>query len=165
MQEFWFCSGCSSMNRADSGRCHKCQSPRQGGTLATVRGQKPGSAPMLDLNEENRQLAGSIMSGGGYTAAWQLGYLTAGLTIVAAVAQATYVALAVFRTAPQMPLPDSTDQAADQAADLADRPVIQPSTPGLRRYRAPFEDGAISQPIESERCEGQTASLDLDEGI
>jgi len=66
---------------------------------------------------------------------------------------------------PQMPLPDSTDQAADQAADQADRPVIQPSTPGLRRYRAPFEDGAISQPIESERCEGQTASLDLGEGI
>ena len=79
MQEFWFCSRCSSMNRGDAAQCYKCRAPKEGATLATVRERKPGVVLTPGLDEEHREMAWMLMAGKHYTSAWKLGYLTAGL--------------------------------------------------------------------------------------
>jgi hypothetical protein len=79
MQEFWFCSQCSSMNRSDSKRCYKCRAVKEGSTLATVAERNKGVVLTPGLDEEHREIAWALMTGNRYVSAWRLGYVSAGL--------------------------------------------------------------------------------------
>ena len=79
MQEFWFCSQCSSMNRSDSKRCYKCRAAKEGSTLATVAERNKGVVLTPGLDEEHREIAWALMTGNRYVSAWRLGYVSAGL--------------------------------------------------------------------------------------
>jgi hypothetical protein len=79
MQEFWFCSECRSMNRADARRCYKCRALKEQSTLATVAERNDGVVLTPGLDEEHREVAWALMSTNRYVSAWRLGYVAAGL--------------------------------------------------------------------------------------
>lgn len=89
MQEFWFCSSCKSMNRADARHCYKCRAPKQQATLATVAERSTGVVLTPGLDEEHREVAWTLMSGRRYVSAWKLGYVAAAMIIL-------FVPLAAF---------------------------------------------------------------------
>lgn len=79
MQEFWFCSECKSMNRADARRCYKCRALKEQSTLATFAERNDGVVLTPGLDEEHREVAWTLMSTNRYVSAWRLGYAAAGL--------------------------------------------------------------------------------------
>jgi hypothetical protein len=81
MQEFWFCSACSSMNRGDTARCYKCHALKAQATLATVAERQPGVVLTPGLDEEHREIAWALMSANRYISAWRLGYVAGALLI------------------------------------------------------------------------------------
>ncbi len=86
MQEYWFCESCKSMNRATADRCYRCHAPRTQATLVTVAERAPGVVLIPELDEEHRQVAWTLMARQTYISAWQLGYVAAGLLLVACLA-------------------------------------------------------------------------------
>jgi len=82
MQEFWFCAGCKSMNRADVTRCYKCRAPKAQATMAITRERAPGAVLTPGLDEDHRRIAWTLMQSHRYISAWRLGYIAAGLTFI-----------------------------------------------------------------------------------
>jgi hypothetical protein len=82
MQEFWFCAGCKSMNRASDKLCYKCRAPKEQATLVTVAQRQQGVVLTPGLDDEHREVAWALMSGHSYISAWKLGYAAAGLIVL-----------------------------------------------------------------------------------
>ena len=82
MQEFWFCSGCKSMNRGADKRCYKCRAPKEEATLATVAHKPQDVVLTPGLDEEHREVAWTLMYRQQYISAWKLGYFAAGLILI-----------------------------------------------------------------------------------
>jgi len=100
MADYWYCATCFSQNRPRSDRCYKCDRPRGAeadptfaatasqGRTATSRSavasaaSQPVPPPVLD--EATRWTARSVMDRG-YSSAWQLGYVAAGMLILTAI--------------------------------------------------------------------------------
>jgi hypothetical protein len=82
MQEFWFCAGCKSMNRASDKVCYKCRAPKEQATLATVAHRQEGVVLTPGLDEEHREVAWALMSRNSYISAWRLGYVAAALIVL-----------------------------------------------------------------------------------
>jgi hypothetical protein len=125
MQEFWFCSSCKSMNRADSNRCYKCRAVKEQATLATVAERSPGVVLTPGLDDDNREIAWALMSGRRYVSAWRLGYVSATLIFVFLALAALFIPL-VFIVAISLPErgiaavdADSTRNAVTAAVGLA----------------------------------------------
>jgi len=76
MQEFWFCSRCSSMNRATARQCYKCRATREQATLARVheRHLEDVAMPGVDQLDPGQAIA---MARGSYVTTWLLGRLSA----------------------------------------------------------------------------------------
>lgn len=85
MQEFWFCAGCRSMNRASDKLCYKCRAPKEQATLATVAERPQGVVLTPGLDDEHREVAWALMSRNSYISAWKLGYAAAGLIVLYAI--------------------------------------------------------------------------------
>ena len=81
MQQHWYCDECFSMNRANAGRCYKCHSPRSQMATSVATERQAGALVTPALDEEDRKTAASLMAAG-YTSAWQIGHLAAGLLAV-----------------------------------------------------------------------------------
>jgi hypothetical protein len=81
------------MNRANSQSCYKCRAPKEAATLATVSDRQPGVVLTPGLDEEHREVAWMLMARQGYTSAWKLGYVSAGLLIATLVAYAVVGAM------------------------------------------------------------------------
>ena len=79
MHEFWFCSECKSMNRADSKRCYKCRAPKEQATLAVSTERQEGVVLTPGLDDEHREIAWALAKSNHYISAWRLGYAAAGM--------------------------------------------------------------------------------------
>jgi hypothetical protein len=113
MQEYWFCAGCKSMNRANDKVCYKCRAPREQATLLTVAERQQGVVLTPGLDEEHRQVAWALMSRNSYVSAWQLGYVAAGLIVLYAILGVLFVAEQGMLLGVYLFSPDGVDSTQD----------------------------------------------------
>ncbi len=75
MQEFWFCSRCSSMNWATARQCYKCRAVREQATLARVQERRLEDVAMPGVDKLDPGHAVALAQGS-YVTTWLLGRLS-----------------------------------------------------------------------------------------